>query len=209
MGGVDWAGLALVSRLEQWLTAHPHRFVVSTARLLKAPRGAATTVVPSIRPRDSILGAAPQELPTEKTGPLRGAGPSELPAEKTGAFRMGTPEPLAAKDRGARPLVLPVRKVQTTFPSMITVGRTDNNDLVVPDEQVSKFHAFFRIVDDAVQLFDAGSRNGTFIGGVRLQPRSAGTPLRNGDRFSLAAVEMLLLDSRGFWEWVRQLNRFA
>src|SRR6266496_3746844 len=33
------------------------------------------------------------------------------------------------------PMVLAVRKVQSTFPSMITVGRTANNDVVVADVQ--------------------------------------------------------------------------
>src|SRR5689334_3763248 len=30
-------------------------------------------------------------------------------------------------------IVLPVRKVQEAFPSMITVGRTSNNDVVIED----------------------------------------------------------------------------
>src|SRR5690242_6179765 len=43
------------------------------------------------------------------------------------------------------PLVFPIRKVQAIFPSMITVGRTANNDVIVPDVQMSRFHAFFRL----------------------------------------------------------------
>src|SRR5437667_7441007 len=45
------------------------------------------------------------------------------------------------------PVVLPVRKVQDTFESMITVGRARNNDIIVPGAMVSKFHAFFRQID--------------------------------------------------------------
>src|SRR5512142_1690299 len=55
---------------------------------------------------------------------------------------------MKAEGRDKGPVVLPVRKVQTTFPSMITVGRAKNNDIVVPDALVSKFHAFFRQFDD-------------------------------------------------------------
>src|SRR4051794_40548232 len=51
---------------------------------------------------------------------------------------------LAKRDAGKR-LVLAVRKTQSTFPSMITVGRTKNNDIVIPDVMISKFHAFFRL----------------------------------------------------------------
>src|SRR5207253_9820199 len=53
-------------------------------------------------------------------------------------------------------IVLPVRKVQDAFPSMITIGRTSNNDVVIEDVQVSKFHAFFRINGDQLELADAG-----------------------------------------------------
>ena len=72
------------------------------------------------------------------------------------------------------PVVLPVRKVQSTFPSMITVGRARNNDIVVPDALVSKFHAFFRQLDDGEWgLADAGSANGTKLGEVELAPKGA------------------------------------
>lgn len=193
MAGVDWAGLALVSRLEQWLADHPHRFVVSMARLVRPGRGSSTTIVPVIRSRDALL-----------DGPAR----PEAQRERTGAFRLATGESVGPKER-LRPLVLPVKKVQATFPSMITFGRTDNNDIVLPDEQISKFHAFFRLVDDGVQLFDAGSRNGTFVGGHRLQPRAAGVRIPDGGRFSLGAIELQLLDARAVWHWIRQIDRFA
>src|SRR5262245_59382379 len=49
-------------------------------------------------------------------------------------------------------LLLAVRKVQDTFPSMITVGRTQNNDIVVPDVNISRFHAYFRVHPDRVEL---------------------------------------------------------
>ena len=139
--------------------------------------------------------------------------PADLARVPTGAFRLvdlNKPKSAApAVERGGRPLVLPLRKVQSTFPSMITVGRTDNNDLVIPDEQVSKFHAFFRIVGERVELTDAGSRNGTFIGSRRLEARGASGPLNLRDRFAFGAVEFQLLDARGCWEWLRQLDRFA
>lgn len=57
------------------------------------------------------------------------------------------------------------------FSDMITVGRTLNNDVVVDIASVSKFHAYFRNEGDGVySLTDAGSMNGTFIEGRRLEP---------------------------------------
>lgn len=64
-----------------------------------------------------------------------------------------------------------VRKIQSLYPDMITVGRTTNNDVPLRDESVSKFHAHFRIRQGVVYLLDADSKNGTFVDGQRLFPR--------------------------------------
>lgn len=199
MGGVDWGELALVSRVDQWVEAHQYFFMISRARLVRPARAAATvTGMAAIRNRSETLlkgGEPPTDLARVPTGIIR--------AVDVGKAKGGGGE------RGGRPLVLPLRKVQSTFPSMITIGRTENNDLVVPDEQVSKFHAFFRIVGDRVELSDAGSRNGTFVGSKKLVGRGAGAQVNRGDRFAFGAVEFQLFDARGCWEWLRQIDRFA
>jgi hypothetical protein len=188
----DWAELALVSRVEQWVAAHPFHFIVSTAKLVRPQRaGATATGLPAMRLRDTIIGTPGRE------------------AEPTGAFRLIDGSRIAPKERGKRPLVLPMRKVQSTFPSMITVGRTENNDMVVSDEQVSKFHAFFRLVGDKVELSDAGSRNGTYVRGRRLEARGAAAPVGPRDVCSFGALEFQLFDARGCWEFLRQLDRFV
>lgn len=199
MGGVDWGELALVSRADQWVEAHPYFFIISRARMVRPPRASTTvTGMQAIRVRgDTLLPREPTDLARVPTGTIRLADVSKT---KTSP---------ANSDRGGRPLVLPLRKVQTTFPSMITIGRTDNNDLVVPDEQVSKFHAFFRMVGDRVELSDAGSRNGTFVANRKLEGRGAGEPVNRGDRLAFGAVEFQFFDARGCWEWLRQLDRFA
>lgn len=53
----------------------------------------------------------------------------------------------------------------------ITVGRTRNNDIVINDERISRFHAFFQLRDGAWVVSDAGSKNGTTVEGDRLDPR--------------------------------------
>ncbi|MGZ3440485.1 MAG: FHA domain-containing protein [Polyangia bacterium] len=197
MGVADWGELALVSRVDQWIAAHPYFFIVSVARLVRPTRAAATvTGMLAVRQRESILGRdAPTDLARVPTGAFRLV---DIAKQKTGA----------QPERGGRPLVLPLRKVQSTFPSMITVGRTDNNDLVVPDEQVSKFHAFFRLVGDRVEISDAGSRNGTFVAGRRIEARGASVPLPARGQLAFGAVEFQLFDARGCWEWLRQIDRF-
>jgi hypothetical protein len=197
MAAADWGELALVSRVDQWVSAHPFFFIISVARLVRPIRAAATvTGMQAIRNRDSVLGRDPAVLAREPTGTFR-------------LLDLAKPKGAPAPERGARPLVLPLRKVQPTFPSMITLGRTDNNDLVVADEQVSKFHAFFRLVGERPELSDAGSRNGTFVGGRRLEARGASVAVPSGARLALGAIEFQLFDARGCWEWLRQLDRFV
>ncbi|MDB4968146.1 MAG: domain containing protein [Myxococcales bacterium] len=97
------------------------------------------------------------------------------------------------------PAVLPVRKVQTTFPSMITVGRARNNDIVVPDALVSKFHAFFRQVDADWALSDAGSANGTKVGDVALVPKGAAEKVRSGEKITFGVSSFRFVDAAGLW----------
>ncbi len=105
-------------------------------------------------------------------------------------------------------LLLPVRKVQDNFPSMITLGRTANNDVVVPDVQVSKFHAFFRLLPDGVrfELADAGSRNGTTVRGKKLEPRGAAQALSFGDLCGFGKLEFSFLDSGTCWDRLQKMG---
>jgi len=100
----------------------------------------------------------------------------------------------------AQAAVLAIRKVQDTFPDMITVGRTNNNDMVVADVSVSRFHAFFQLRDDGVALADAGSRNGTTIDGDKLEPRAPATPVAPGSLISFGSTEFYLLDAGSLWD---------
>jgi hypothetical protein len=107
------------------------------------------------------------------------------------------------------PFAAPLVKVRETFPSMIMLGRTLNNDIVVGDTSISKFHAFFRVGPGSVEVADAGSRNGTFVGKRRLEPRGASATVQLRDQLAFGAVEFQLFDARGCWEWLRQLDRFV
>ncbi len=100
-------------------------------------------------------------------------------------------------------MVLPVRKTQDSFPSMITVGRTANNDLVVPDASVSRLHAWFRLVGTRIELSDAGSRNGTTVGGRPLPARCAPCSVHSGDRLCFGRVCFTLLDAGALWDRLR------
>jgi hypothetical protein len=103
-------------------------------------------------------------------------------------------------------LVLAVRKVQGSFPSMITVGRTRNNDVVLPDPRVSKFHAYFRILSGVWELADAGSVNGTRIGELTLPPKGQPHPVHFGDRIRFGDLQLAFLDPGATWQALRALR---
>jgi hypothetical protein len=67
-----------------------------------------------------------------------------------------------------------VKRPGGAFAERIGVGRTANNDIVLPFAGVSKYHAFFTKTDAGWLLTDAGSRNGTFIAKNRLAEGEAG-----------------------------------
>lgn len=111
----------------------------------------------------------------------------------------------AAADKG--PVVLPIRKVQETFPSMITVGRAKNNDVIVSDALVSKFHAFFRQLDDGGwALGDAGSANGTKVGDVELVPKGQPERVRDGDKVTFGVSAFRFVDAANLWAALRDPN---
>jgi hypothetical protein len=112
-------------------------------------------------------------------------------------------EQTLAKSQQGRRLVLPVRKSHQMFPSMITVGRTKNSDVVIPDVLISKFHAFFRLVDSHHELADAGSQNGTRVGERILEPKGPTVRLRSGDVIYFSQLRFRFLDAAACWEELR------
>lgn len=90
-------------------------------------------------------------------------------------------------DAEERMAVHPLEKKKgAPFSDMITVGRTPNNDVVLNDITVSRFHAYFKQKGKQWVVCDAGSKNGTRVDGVKLEKRKEhpvqdGTHVRIGD----------------------------
>ena len=79
---------------------------------------------------------------------------------------------------GAELVVFPLRQTgRSPFPRIVTVGRTKNNDVVLPDVVISKFHAFFKEEDGKLVCQDAESRNGSFVDGTRAPGTKGGKAL--------------------------------
>jgi hypothetical protein len=106
----------------------------------------------------------------------------------------------------ALPQLYAVKKVQTMFESMITLGRTPNNDIVLADAQISRFHAFFRAHADRVEIGDAGSRNGTFVNDTRLVPKGQVVIVIPGDVIKFGGVALEFLEAGAAWDRLRALG---
>ena len=63
------------------------------------------------------------------------------------------------------------KKAGASFPDRITIGRTVNNDVVIADTSVSRFHAYVRRDGNQWVVADAGSKNGSWLEAQSLAPR--------------------------------------
>lgn len=65
----------------------------------------------------------------------------------------------------------------------VSIGREDDNDVVLPDRRVSRQHAVIEREGDRYYIRDCGSKNGTFVNGDLLQ---VPVPLKDGDAIQIA-----------------------
>jgi DNA-binding response OmpR family regulator len=65
----------------------------------------------------------------------------------------------------------------------VSLGREPDNDVVLPDRQVSRHHARIQRQDQHFVLYDCDSKNGTYLNG---EPVRAPQVLRDGDEISIA-----------------------
>jgi pSer/pThr/pTyr-binding forkhead associated (FHA) protein len=96
-------------------------------------------------------------------------------------------------------LAFPLTKRTESQLSFVSIGRLAGNDIVLPSESVSKFHAYVKPDDAGVfaLLQDGRSSNGTFVEGERVHRRGEGPPtlLRNGSAVRFANLSMVTVDA--------------
>jgi ABC-type multidrug transport system ATPase subunit/pSer/pThr/pTyr-binding forkhead associated (FHA) protein len=126
---------------------------------------------------------------------------SAPPAGARAAAPNAPPVPAGAPLAGASPVDgHPVRKRQTIIGelsldqltgSVITIGRTPDNKIVVPHAQVSSRHA--QIVKQGNDLFieDLRSANGTFVRGMRVAPGQR-VAISNGEKVLIGPMPLLI-----------------
>jgi len=69
-----------------------------------------------------------------------------------------------------------------------TIGRGQRTEVRLIDEGVSRQHAKFRLDGENLYIEDLGSRNGTFVNGIRI---AAETPLVDGDKIQVGRTTVL------------------
>ncbi|HVE85725.1 MAG TPA: FHA domain-containing protein [Myxococcales bacterium] len=124
------------------------------------------------------------------------------PRERTSSDLLWVTNPKIRVDRPSNdPLLYRVEKAsrQNAFGLGITLGRATNNDVVVDDPSVSRFHAYLQLDGHSKvwHVVDAESSTGTFVGGERLAPRRP-APLADGAVFTVGHVELKFLSPESF-----------
>lgn len=110
---------------------------------------------------------------------------TEVDADHDGDTMVGMPDGTRRRSGNGAPGFFASGKTSSA-PDMITVGRTPNNDVVLRDATVSRLHAFFRQRGASWLVADAGSKNGSQLDGLPLEPRKeraigAGQQVKIGD----------------------------
>jgi pSer/pThr/pTyr-binding forkhead associated (FHA) protein len=98
-------------------------------------------------------------------------------------------EPLLENNKDAPEAYLIVNGNQV-FPlnkSLLNIGRSSSNDLILDDLKVSRSHAQLRLIDGHYVIFDLDSTGGTFVNDQRVIQHT----LYPGDVISLAGVPLI------------------
>jgi hypothetical protein len=90
-------------------------------------------------------------------------------------------------------LMLPSGQLLNFPPSLtsVHVGRSSQNQLVLPESTVSSNHAVFHLVPGRLSITDHSSTNGTFVNGTKLTPGFT-QPLNVGDHVRFGTLETVV-----------------
>jgi hypothetical protein len=104
-------------------------------------------------------------------------------------------------------VVFPIRPGRHKEPGeYISVGRYAGNDVLIPYEPITRFHALFSR-DRAGRFFilDAGSKNGTFLNDRPVPEKGKGEPveIKPGSQIRLGPLAFTFLTAADFHEFVR------
>ncbi len=167
-----WNGAVPLIALAMLFALSKLRFGVSTDELKAALEAQART--PAAGPRAPIVVQAPAPRPPASSP----ATAPRVAASTGGAARLMTVNPID-----------PVPSEYSLFKDEVTVGRGEENDIVIPHASVSRAHARLMKRNGAYELMDLNSTNGTFIDDRRL---AGSQSVSNGSRVRFGDVQFIL-----------------
>jgi ABC-type multidrug transport system ATPase subunit len=142
--------------------------------------------VPSVAISDGqIINIGEPDGPALTFGFGRHTGGAEAPPTAPVVLRTSPSIPQAATPRNSAPKAQSRRRA--SVPGAITVGRTPDNDVVIADVLASRHHAMLVPTGGAMEIRDAGTLNGTFVNGVRIDA----APLHEGDVVTIGNVDVV------------------
>lgn len=99
--------------------------------------------------------------------------------------------------------VFPVVKGKNSVPGPVSIGRTSDNDLAIPEYTISTRHCILAQIGGQVRLTDLGTTNGTMINDVKLTPRKPYV-LNGGEVLRMGRFTLLFHLPLGFGEYLRE-----
>ncbi|MEM7800981.1 MAG: protein kinase, partial [Chloroflexota bacterium] len=76
---------------------------------------------------------------------------------------------------------------------LVTIGRSPDNDIVLSEDGVSRYHTRLLIEDSQWKVVDLGGMNGTYLNGQRLRPHQS-TPIDLNDQLEIEKYSFRLLN---------------
>ena len=117
-----------------------------------------------------------------------GAGPGELRAIADRMSERIAERPPAGNERVTRLLIGRVDDQELRFPlfkNRLTIGRTQQNDIQLKAQYISRRHAVITTEGDAARVIDWGSKNGVYVNSRRVSEHF----LKHGDIVTIGIAE--------------------
>lgn len=134
--------------------------------------------------RDLGISAAPAPGLAQPSAPTSAA-------QAVGAVGRESVEAHAAPPGGGPRHKTVLGQMQLTAEARKTIGRTPDNDIQIPNAQVSSKHAVLLKIGSQLFLEDRGSANGTYVRGKRLAPGER-VPVQPGERVLIGPMPLVL-----------------
>ncbi len=146
---------------------------------------------------NTVLAIGPVPLPVGLALRLMGEAPAARPATgqapQQGTSAMsGVSAPQTGEQSSRRHRTILGQMAMTGSAQQTqSIGRTPNNDIVLPQPQVSSRHALIHHVGGKLFIEDAGSANGTFVRGQRI-PAGQRVAVSPGEKVFIGPMPLLL-----------------